>query len=461
MREPLDIWLYGTRTATVQEGPNGRLELDWSAEAADRWGPGARLLSAKMPIGRKPVSALVKNYIDGLLPEGNARINYAMSAGVPPDDTFALIRTYGRDTPGAAIFVPGGAGDPTRIGRYQPLTLDEVAERIRRADEHSPANEDAQQHESSTLPGMIPKITLHRDGDTWFACKDGAASTWILKRAGAAGSVVADVVDTEVACLDLGRRIALTSVSAEIFEHDGARAIAVSRYDRDPAAADPRIHQEDLAQALGVNTEDPNRKFQWGRAMPSLKQGADVLRLDGGNPDGLLRLATFTYLVGNTDMHAKNISLIRWDDGSAALSPAYDIAMHLHHRADNRRSALDVNGKFLMADITIEDLIAEGMSWGLPERRARRVVLATAEDLAQALAEIDREAHPGVSPDAWDVVESRTHRAADPISRAVAAGAVESKRDEQGGTEVVRGHDNAGKPVKPDTRKKRGPRRPK
>lgn len=134
--------------------------------------------------------------------------------------------------------------------------------------------------ESSTLPGMVPKIVLHRAEDEWFACKDGAPSTWIIKRATAAEAGVADVVDTEVACLALARIVGLTTVQAEILEGHGVRGIAVSRYDRDERTGFERLHQEDLAQALGLNTQDPNRKLQWGAKTPSLQQGAGVLTLD-------------------------------------------------------------------------------------------------------------------------------------------------------------------------------------
>ncbi len=403
----LDVWLYGTRVAVLTEPGVGKLHLAWTAAALERWGPGARLLSAKLSIGDTPVPALVHNYLDGLLPEGNARINQALSAGVAPDDTFGLIRAYGRDTLGAAIFVTPDEGDPTSAGHYEPTTEAAVAERLLRADEHSPAGEGGLV-ESSTLPGMIPKITLHRQAGTWFTCKDGAASSWIIKRAQSLDTDLADVVDTEVACLDLARRMSLTTVEAEVFATDTVRGIAVSRYDRTPDLA--RVHQEDLAQAIGLNTADPNRKFQWGSTMPSLHQGADVLRLDGSNPDDLLRLAVFSHLVGNTDMHAKNVSFIRHDDGSVALSPAYDIAMHLHHPRDNRRSALDVNNKFAMAEIDVADFVNEGASWGLPPRRARAVVGRAIVDLAEALTEINREDHPGVSNAAWDVVVDRVDR---------------------------------------------------
>jgi serine/threonine-protein kinase HipA len=440
-RDPLDVWLYGTRIAQLHEDTQQRVTLQWSSDAEARWGFGARLLSAKLAVGSTPPPALVRTYLDGLLPEGTARVNHAMTAGVAPDDTSALIRVYGRDTPGAAIFVPAGADDPTRTGRYEPLSDQDVADRLRRADEYQPASP-KQTTESSTLPGMVPKITLHRIDGQWQACKDGAPSTWILKRADAPDSGIADIVDTEVACLALARQLGLTTIAAELLDFGDVRAIAVSRYDRDAARNNARIHQEDLAQAIGLNTSDPNRKFQWGAKMPTLLGASRVLRLDGGNPDDLLRLVTFSLLVGNTDMHAKNISFLRHNDGRVALSPAYDIAMHLHHTRDNRRFALDINGQYRMDTLSVTDVIAEAERWGLPLRRARRVVTETTRALETALAGLDRSRHSGVPAKAWDLVERRTTDALTALAASEPTRSPASPRAEPAGG------------------KRRGPRRP-
>lgn len=110
-------------------------------------------------------------------------------------------------------------------------------------------------------------------------------------------------------------------------------------------------------------------------------------------------------------MHAKNISFIRRQNGQVSLSPAYDVAMHLHHPRDIRRSALDINGKYAIPEITLDDLIAEGVAWGLPQRRARNMVRKTAQGLAEALLIIEKERHPGVPDEAWQIVEKRTLRA--------------------------------------------------
>jgi serine/threonine-protein kinase HipA len=104
------------------------------------------------------------------------------------------------------------------------------------------------------------------------------------------------------------------------------------------------------------------------------------------------------------------------------LNPAYDIAMHLHHMRDNRRSALEVNGRYLMLDIDASDLVAEGTSWGLTPRRAQNPMLRTARTLVEALGEADPTEFPGVSEEAWAVVRECATRPADPVASGTVLG---------------------------------------
>jgi len=112
--------------------------------------------------------------------------------------------------------------------------------------------------------------------------------------------------------------------------------------------------------------------------------------------------------VGNTDAHAKNISLLRHADGATELAPAYDVAMHAHHENFSDVFAMDVCGKSRMSAITGEDLVAEGVRWPLPAVRARRAVRDTLERLEQALVTLNRDRHLGVPEKAWQIVRSRT-----------------------------------------------------
>jgi serine/threonine-protein kinase HipA len=418
-REPLAVWLYGTQVATLAGTRDDRLELRWTEQAYDRWGDGSRVMSHLLPLSvptKTPLPARVKVFVDGLLPEGHARTNYAIEAALRPEDTYGLVARYGRDTAGALVFQPVGEPEPLRVGSYRPIGEQEVGQRLRDAHKHAPGFGTDAGRDSSTLAGLQPKITLHRaDDGAWQACLDGAPSTWIVKLAQPLDGPSGDVIDTEVCSLDVARHAGLAAAHAEIHVFDGVRAIAVKRYDRiERPDGLHRVHQEDLAQALGLNTEDPLRKFQRGNKMPALADAAEVLRRGGSEPDDLLRLTTINYVLGNIDAHAKNISFLRHEDGTATLSPAYDIAMHMHHDDERHRSALDINGKVYYADMTVDDLVAEARRWGMPQRRAQRTVDDTVEAVRATLDAIDPADYPGVSAKALRTV---AHRLPQPVDR--------------------------------------------
>jgi len=85
----LDVWLYGTRAATVRSG----MTLTWTEEAVRRWGNGSRVVSHLLPVGspegRHP--ARVRVWLEGLLPEGRAGSTLAAEHRIDPDDTMAML----------------------------------------------------------------------------------------------------------------------------------------------------------------------------------------------------------------------------------------------------------------------------------------------------------------------------------------------------------------------------------
>lgn len=419
--DTLDVYLYGTHLAQVRRGRElHRLEWEWTADAAARWGVGSSVAGHAIAIG-EPGTALsdlrAGVVAAGLLPEGDARLHYAVNAAIDPDDTFALLRRYGRDTAGALDFVPRDVAEGTgRPARPAPVRLS--ASEVRALLVEAGTSRRGGGLTSISLAGLVPKIALERDVDgTWVQPPPGQPSTWILKVAHPEGSEAFDVVDTEAACLDLGRRVGVTSIDAEIVEFDGLRAIAVSRYDRVPVpheGSEPRmvrLHQEDLAQALAINTADPSRKFQRGRRIPSWASAATVVRAGRGPLSPLARLVAFSFLVGNTDHHAKNTSFLRFPDGRVGLAPGYDIAAHLHHPGPHR-TALDVAGESDFAALEITHVIEEVASWGVPRDAARAAATDVVTSLRDALAVIDRARHPGVRAEVWAVVEERVAQAA-------------------------------------------------
>ena len=82
-------------------------------------------------------------------------------------------------------------------------------------------------------------------------------------------------------------------------------------------------------------------------------------------------------LVGNLDMHAKNISMLHLPDGSARLAPAYDVVPLTHYPGVDGRMAMSVNGVYVQHRISRDDLVAEAERWGLGTDRAEATVERT------------------------------------------------------------------------------------
>jgi serine/threonine-protein kinase HipA len=132
-------------------------------------------------------------------------------------------------------------------------------------------------------------------------------------------------VENEAFCMALAGKVGLDVPESFIHEHGGTRVFVVRRYDRlegDEGAK--RLHQEDFCQALGV---PPEFKYE-SEGGPSLAACFDLLRnastRSGRDVLSLLNWVIFNYLIGNSDAHGKNLSLLLLPEGPQ-LAPFYDL----------------------------------------------------------------------------------------------------------------------------------------
>jgi serine/threonine-protein kinase HipA len=315
--EDLDVWLYGTRVARLAGG-GPRPAMTWHPEALERWRVNSSVLSVRLPI--TPVSvpppARVRAFFAGLLPEGPGHTRLALDAGADPQDVAGLLRAYGRDVAGALLIVP--AGERPGDGTLERITSTQIRTKLTRAMDGEAPLGVVPGTTSMSLAGTQPKIALRLGSDGhWYECRDGAASTHILKP-GRSGNLMYN----EAFCLHLARAVDLTSIDAHIESFDGLDALVVSRYDRVLTHSVGRRHQEDAAQMLGFSTDDPAGPFQHDADPPSLSRIATVLRHHLVSPRPLLELTALNVAIGNTAAHAKNISVLHHEDESFALAPA-------------------------------------------------------------------------------------------------------------------------------------------
>lgn len=137
----------------------------------------------------------------------------------------------------------------------------------------------------------------------------------------------------------LARAVGLPTADIRLRSINKTRYTVMERYDRfrNGDGEILRAHQEDFCQALGYGHE---RKYQEDGG-PSFPQCFRMLRDVSSDPDTdlplLLRWQIFNVLAGNSDGHAKNLSLLYKNDGQTRLAPFYDlICTRAIERIDHR-----------------------------------------------------------------------------------------------------------------------------
>lgn len=381
----LAIWMAEVKVALVERN-RGKLRLTYTEEALDRFPLGSPLLSLSLPLtSTRYPQGVVRAFLDGLLPEGDARRAVADDFNLLASDTFGLIEALGRDCAGALIIQPEDEPPPPT-----PTTL--TAELLKEVDiaelvanlRSAPLG--VGENVRISLAGLQQKLVLTRMPDgAWGRPVAGTPSTHILKPQHAS---FPNTVENEAFCMRMARHLRLPVPSVETTTIGGRRLIVVNRYDRLVGSDGrvERIHQEDFCQALGI---PPEKKYQEDGG-PSLQRLAEVLDAAAGpeSMEMLLRAVTLNVLIANGDAHGKNFSLLHTKSGALELAPFYDL-MSTFTYGDNHL-AMHIDSVQRVDRVTADRIANEATNWGMPKRRAYEVideVLAGAADAAKAAAQ--------------------------------------------------------------------------
>lgn len=414
MPRELAVWLYGVHAGTLAEGRSG-LSFRFSEASYRQWGLRSPILSLSMPVSTRPYRDNVATpFFEGLLPEGQLRKTIAYDFRISETDTFGLLAEIGRDCAGALVVQPEADGAPPVLAQAaEPISSDEVAERIARLPVF-PLGVDNRVRVS--LPGVQNKLLLTKSGTGW-ALPIGAPSTHILKPA---ISQFPDSVENEDFCMRLAGRVGLRVATTEIERFAGNPVLVVERFDRVilPTGGVRRVHQEDAAQALGI---EPNRKYE-ASGGPSLRRVASLLsdwRAPVGQLLELLQQVTFCVAVGDADHHAKNISVLHDEEGRIRLTPLYDVMCTRYYPSVTTTPGTFVNGRRHIDEIRADDLVAEGVAWGLPEEDAEVAVWEVLDGLPEA-TEAEAAASQSSPSPLVGFLKTRTHALHDGASVRIA-----------------------------------------
>jgi serine/threonine-protein kinase HipA len=381
----LGVWLGGVEIAQLEQNRPYAIRCRYSDEALARWPASSPVISCSLPLGARPADAAA--FCIGLLPEGQALEALAARARLPVNDTFGLLARYGRDVAGALVIAEDGPHEERfGVDAYDDAGLAAAVEGL----DEQPLGADDESELS--LAGLQDKLLLVRlDDGRWGRPLRGRPSTHILKRDDLR---YPGLVDAEEACLRLAVRLGLTDVETELVTLSDHRCLIVSRFDRregdDRVIA--RVHQEDLCQAMGIDPNGQRRRAKYqaagGPSFADLATLLDRYAVDGpGELDRLVAVMTYTMLIGNADAHGKNLALLHDTAETIRLAPLYDTVPTVLWPKLRADGAMTIGGRKKLADVTLDDLVAEARTWTHPEDRARAAAIATAEQALAAAAD--------------------------------------------------------------------------
>lgn len=183
----LATYLDGVRVGPVRQARQGNTTFVYDDEYRRQLD--ATPLSLSMPLTQEHhPSCMVMPFLQGLLPDNEARLARLATEFRTSTNVFALLTHVGRDAAGAVQLLPPGenADDAAaQIGDVEKLSDEEFAARVHDVVEHPESwgvRSGAEDHWS--LPGAQPKLALFRfDDGSWGVPRGSTPTTHILKPA--------------------------------------------------------------------------------------------------------------------------------------------------------------------------------------------------------------------------------------------------------------------------------------
>ena len=357
MTTELRVLIDDSEIGTIARNRNGKLQFVYD----DNWrsSPDAIPLSLSMPMtaaehGDSSVSA----YLWGLLPDSETTLErIGKTYGVSPRNAFALLANIGEDLQGAVQIVP--AEKISELKHREGVTFlsqTVLAERFAELMRDPGATRFTEDGGKFSLAGAQRKMTLYRVNQRWGVPRGRTPSTHILKPSiqGFAGQA-----ENEMFCLRLAPRLGLPAPPCWIEQFGDVRVIVIQRYDRqrfrgknrvnltDSGGEVHRVHQEDMCQALKVL---PTNKYQreGGPGIPPIMDLLSGSSEPSTDRDRFMRACAYNYVIGATDAHAKNYSVLLTNGGRYRLAPLYDVASWLPYSKghNDRKLAMSVDGHY-------------------------------------------------------------------------------------------------------------------
>ncbi|MEW6710036.1 MAG: HipA domain-containing protein [Candidatus Riflebacteria bacterium] len=355
--DELRIFKNDTPAGTLKRTKNG-CEFIYDEEFLQQsFSPG---ISFCMPKTRRKYSNNGINlfpFFAGLLPEGLRLKAITKNLKTSEDDLFSIFADIGSHVIGDVYAKTESAANEAAPPKLSKINYYDYFQKIISGSEL---------HKDESIAGIQEKISASMISFPINIARQH--SKYILKLNPADKT---NLVINEHYCMELARKCGIDSASTRLVkDKDGNFGLLVTRFDRSWSSKENHFlmhHQEDACQLLNKYPAEKYR-MSFNEVVQAVKKHVPAARVATLK---LLQLYAYSYLIGNGDLHAKNISLlIKSGSRIVEISPAYDLictriygdhkmAMKLDGHDDNikRKNLIEFGKRFDIPEVACESML--------------------------------------------------------------------------------------------------------
>ena len=394
MTDRLVAMANGRLVGEIRRDAGGRLHFEYDPDW--RRSRTAHPLSLSMPLATpRHDHDRIEPWLWGLLPDNeNVLARWARRFQVSARSAFSLLAATGEDCPGAVQFArPERAGRLIDDGQVAWLTTGQVEARLRTLRHDNSAWRLEDDVGQFSLAGAQSKTALLLEDGRWGVPGGAMPTTHILKPPipGFPGHC-----ENEHLCLALAGALGIPVARSEADRFGEETALVVERYDRIRVGGRLlRLHQEDLCQALGRN---PLGKYE-SEGGPGCRDIAAAIRSHcrpaGDDLRTFVRAIALNWVIGGTDAHARNFSLLIGAGGTVRLAPLYDLASALPYPgryAPRLKLAMKIGGESRIGYVRVRHWERFAAEVGLPADEVLGICESVAAEVPGRLRQIVADA---------------------------------------------------------------------
>ena len=284
---------------------------------------GAFVLAPRFPLQHERFTgADIRTFFANLLPEGAALDDILNAIQMREATPFEMVGRLGAELPGVLSVLPEDA-KPQVQQEYTPLSYEQLSKRL--SERNTTPLLMANALATMSLAGAQDKIGLRFDSKTGkISDSVGQSPTTHIFKPDTRLKQFQPSAINEYACMRLARMLKLPVPDVWLLRVPEA-VYVVQRYDRVLVAGNILgLHQIDGCQLLNVGSDWKYQRNAGLVSLPKLVNALRELKVSGRDLLQLQRWVMFNYLSGNSDAHAKNLSVLI-DDQGYQLAPFYDL----------------------------------------------------------------------------------------------------------------------------------------